>query len=977
MVAQTVAYGYLLAYVLTLICYPGDAYPASASYRDLDICNHWDGRRHFLELGSPAGELHARNVTNTAYRSSPLGFKSDAVAGDVWYQCNLELVTCAECVIRVTFTHANFSKSCGNTGGKSSMCPCEHIQFSEPPYDSTISGQEFCGDGKVFRSKTRTLQLKFFYRATNAHVFSLQYFSERNVRIVSGSPRQSIVGNGNSKYQPQVISTPYFPMPYPRDYGIEHILTCEADNCQVRLDFTDFQLGLSSTLEIFDSNGQMLDSYTGEHFRPPITVSSGKSLLLQFRGNAATGVGFRAEVSFVSSKQIKEERLVPYTDCGGMVTGPGGAITMMNMIENATDVRLFDCIWIIRPGNNYMMMKTHISLRVDDFYGMAARSELTVRQGTTSDGVEIETVMWPNNGLSKENHIAPILTGYYIRLRGVFGMPSKLAIVYSVFNYLNCYIGSEFLCGNNHCISIRLHCDGFDHCGDGSDEPDTCEEDWAHLHHDRRWYSHKPNYYFPKMDQYPDLKTATGIFIISTLGIFGVLSGWMVILYRMGVRARHQRELQSHLQTISELLDRQDEDRTPDEPPSYEAPPDYEEVIKIGMQQELREPRRQRRARRQPKDRSCTRAPSNCTVQSMLPLQRSCSLHRDPEQPSTSAAAMTHAVAATDTTQDAVQSQQMAQRMLLATAICGTAGTSGPAAAANQSTTRQSVGVSTSPPPLSAGRELPTAGGCGAEAQPTTPNSAADDGTDCAFRDGDDSLNISLTLGLPSTTLGSPLTSAQQQNLNPQQEQSQAQSNCTEHTYLKRSWLLVHQPPHGPSYRVQRLRHTFSSPEAFTPAHELHLPYPDFLSYGTNMPHERSSSNFGSELSRDPSSYSIGKRARLGAVGDQSESQTVTPQVDCSNETLQSPMTEETMPHMQSESESEAEQQVSCFGTVSQRPKRRRGHVRSRSFSNTRGAGRRRLIQRSSSADLLMNYASMAVSTPQKRGEGLQRLFFI
>lgn len=102
-------------------------------------------------------------------------------------------------------------------------------------------------------------------------------------------------------------------MTYPRDYGIEHILTCEADNCHVRLDFTDFQLGLTSTLEIFDSNGQMLDSYTGEHFRPPIIISSGKSLLLQFRGNGNTGAGFRAEVTFISAKQLKEDRLLPYT----------------------------------------------------------------------------------------------------------------------------------------------------------------------------------------------------------------------------------------------------------------------------------------------------------------------------------------------------------------------------------------------------------------------------------------------------------------------------------------------------------------------------------------------------------------------------------------------------------------------------------------------------------------------------------------
>lgn len=99
-----------------------------------------------------------------------------------------------------------------------------------------------------------------------------------------------------------------------------------------------------------------------------------------------------------------------------------------------------------------------------------------------------------------------------------------------------------------------MHCDGFDHCGDESDEPDSCEEDWSNLHNDRRWYSLKPNYYFPKMEQYPDLKTATGIFVVSTLSIFVVLSAWMIILYRMGVRSRHQRELQNHLQTISELL---------------------------------------------------------------------------------------------------------------------------------------------------------------------------------------------------------------------------------------------------------------------------------------------------------------------------------------------------------------------------------------------------------------------------------------
>lgn len=68
MLAKAVGYGYCLAYVLALSSWPGAAYPAN-SYRDLDICNHWNGRRHFLELGE-RGELHARNVSTTAYRVS-------------------------------------------------------------------------------------------------------------------------------------------------------------------------------------------------------------------------------------------------------------------------------------------------------------------------------------------------------------------------------------------------------------------------------------------------------------------------------------------------------------------------------------------------------------------------------------------------------------------------------------------------------------------------------------------------------------------------------------------------------------------------------------------------------------------------------------------------------------------------------------------------------------------------------------------
>lgn len=123
--------------------------------------------------------------------------------------------------------------------------------------------------------------------------------------------------------------------------------------------------------------------------------------------------------------------------------------------------------------------------------------------------------------------------------------------------------------------------------------------EWDTDTYDRKWYSHTPNYYFPKTERYPDLKTATAVFMISTLGLIILITTLIVLLYRMSARARHQRELQNHLQTISELLDSNRNDDMPeDDPPVYEAPPDYDEVIKVGMDDQLNRKQNERKSDR-------------------------------------------------------------------------------------------------------------------------------------------------------------------------------------------------------------------------------------------------------------------------------------------------------------------------------------------------------------------------------------------
>lgn len=51
--------------------------------------------------------------------------------------------------------------------------------------------------------------------------------------------------------------------------------------------------------------------------------------------------------------------------CGGNVNNLGGGITMMNMVDVGT--RLFDCVWIVKPVENFFHKKTHLYLKVNIF----------------------------------------------------------------------------------------------------------------------------------------------------------------------------------------------------------------------------------------------------------------------------------------------------------------------------------------------------------------------------------------------------------------------------------------------------------------------------------------------------------------------------------------------------------------------------------------------------------------------------------
>ncbi|KAJ8938627.1 hypothetical protein NQ314_011407 [Rhamnusium bicolor] len=385
----------------------------------------------------------------------------------------------------------------------------------------------------------------------------LEDLYDRNRVRLKGYPT-----TGNMNNVSQFISSPFFPYLYPIDLSVEYVINCESlDPCRISLLFTDFLLAGSSIIEFFDWNGQRMYVTSGNIFRPPVIISTGPSLIIRFYANGVSSYGFKAAYSFVLGN-LDDLTFKPNIGCGGNVNNLGGGITMMNMVEEGT--KFFDCVWIIKPPENYLHRKTHLYVKVVNFLDFAGTTELVIRQGLTSNQPAVDIVKYPMThvSLSKHReHIVPKTQGFYISLRGHFGPGSRLALVYAAFNYKDCFAGSDFLCHNLRCISVLLNCDGFDHCGDESDESSDCSLDPK----DHREFSEIPNFLFPKMDPYSDIVTATFVFLTCSFGLIGIILAMALLLYRVNIRARHQRQIQDHIETIHAIL----------------APPDYDDVLNL------------------------------------------------------------------------------------------------------------------------------------------------------------------------------------------------------------------------------------------------------------------------------------------------------------------------------------------------------------------------------------------------------------
>ncbi|ESO86583.1 hypothetical protein LOTGIDRAFT_167107 [Lottia gigantea] len=389
-----------------------------------------------------------------------------SVKENVEQQCLMRFTTCVSCKLNLTSvsSYLSFSTCHKQLDVTNSKCTqgCTYLHVFDPDYRNETT-KYFTGPFDVYRSESKTMYIVFCSNGIQyKHVnITLQLSVEEKKEVYKGSSQDIHTGYN------QIVMSPFFPNYYAEN-SEEYIYEFRAVNHEdyVFLVFDDWNLSPYSTIQFENTNIQ--GPVKGSASRPSV-LSNGPYIKLHFKtGKSSTSqirsyMGFKLSYKFYDKRKYVQRR---ETNCGEYILNRDGGTLMFQPSSNIND--FYDCIWVVKVQKGYdsvyCKLEAFESIRDYD-----SQNRLEIRNGLTSQGT-LKASVSPGTVDASSLYGHDSDTGFYIRLYGRYRDAKDFILTYASYKLGECVGDRYFNCDNKKCINSQFVCDGYNHCGDGSDE---------------------------------------------------------------------------------------------------------------------------------------------------------------------------------------------------------------------------------------------------------------------------------------------------------------------------------------------------------------------------------------------------------------------------------------------------------------------------------------------------------------------------
>uniref|UniRef100_A0A4W4H263 Suppressor of tumorigenicity 14 protein homolog n=1 Tax=Electrophorus electricus TaxID=8005 RepID=A0A4W4H263_ELEEL len=283
--------------------------------------------------------------------------------------------------------------------------------------------------------------------AVDSRMFSKASFQRYSTRLVSD--------------QSQVIDSPGFPnYPYPSNTAVQWQLRADPGSVII-LNFSTFRLEANcqnDSVKVYDSlapiESRLMAEQCGIYNQNSFLsfLSSGNVMLITLVTNEEGNYpGFRAFASQVAKANSKA------TTCGGALSGMSGTLKSPNYPNYYPP--LIKCEWTIQVPANM-----HVKLVFSKFMMSVGMPNSCLKDYVQVNDEKLCGDL-PSNTVKTSNSNQMTIVFY----SDASHVDRGFNATYSAFEPTN-PCPDKFLCNNKRCVNIALRCDGWNDCGDSSDE---------------------------------------------------------------------------------------------------------------------------------------------------------------------------------------------------------------------------------------------------------------------------------------------------------------------------------------------------------------------------------------------------------------------------------------------------------------------------------------------------------------------------